>query len=79
MRYLYSIIHFNLIGVCFFIAESISNVAGLGFYYDEEDKPKWDLVKTIDVLKFEAGVNCKEQSNAWNVCTQKWLRRYRDS
>ena len=58
------------------LAESISNSAGLGFNgYDEQGLPRWDLVKAIDIKGFEMGVNCKEQTNAWNINTQKWLKR----
>ena len=63
----------------FHTVESINNNAGLGFDgYDDAGNPKWDLVVGVSVKGFEAGVNCKEQSNSWNICTAKWLRRYVD-
>ena len=31
---------------------------------------------TVDVIGFELGVNCRQQANAWNIGTQKWLRRF---
>ena len=37
-----------------FFSWSISNAGGLGFSgYDEHGHAKWDLVRCVDVLKFE--------------------------
>lgn len=61
----------------YFLVESISNAGGLGFSgYDEHGHAKWDLVRCVDVLKFEFGKNIREQTLAWNIFTQTWLKRY---
>jgi lysophospholipid acyltransferase 1/2 len=58
------------------IVESISNAGGLGFNgYDEDKNAKWDLVQNVDVYKFELGTNIREQTLAWNITTQTWLKR----
>jgi hypothetical protein len=62
------------------IVESISNAGGLGFNgYDEDKNAKWDLVQNVDVYKFELGTNIREQTLAWNITTQTWLKRLTNS
>ncbi|XP_019856612.1 PREDICTED: lysophospholipid acyltransferase 2-like isoform X2 [Amphimedon queenslandica] len=58
------------------LVESISNTGGLGFSgYSKDGVAKWDLVRCVDVLKFEFGKNIREQTLAWNIFTQTWLKR----
>ena len=59
------------------IADSINNLAGLGFNgYDEFGRPRWDLVTNIYPMDIEFALNMREVATRWNAQSSNWLRRY---
>ena len=59
------------------LADSINNLAGLGFNgRDELGYAKWDLVTVIYPTVVETSVNLRMLINNFNICTMLWLRRY---
>ena len=59
------------------IADSINNLAGLGFNgYDAFGRPRWDLVSNIFPLEIEFALNMRDIATRWNAQSSNWLRRY---
>lgn len=62
--------------VAWHLGEVISNASGLGFSgYDQNGKPKWDLLSNMDIWSFETCTSMRDAILAWNKTTQVWLRR----
>ncbi|CAD5229163.1 unnamed protein product [Bursaphelenchus okinawaensis] len=58
------------------VADGIANLSGFGFNgYDEDHRPKWDLISNVHIMKFELAFNFKESLDNWNITTMYWLRR----
>ena len=58
------------------IADSINNLAGLGFNgYDVFGRPRWDLVSNIFPLEIEFALNMRDVVIRWNAQSSNWLRR----
>jgi lysophospholipid acyltransferase 1/2 len=59
------------------IADSINNLAGLGFNgYDGFGRPRWDLVTNIYPMDIEFALNMRKVATRWNAQSSNWLRRY---
>ena len=59
-----------------YMADSLSNLCGLGFSgYDERGQPKWDLVTIVAMRGVELPPNPRSVSISWNITSAKWLRR----
>ena len=60
----------------FYLNDSISNAAGLGFEgYDEQNRPKWGLASNVDALGVELSMTARSSLNSWNKTTSRWIRR----
>ncbi|CAD5234615.1 unnamed protein product [Bursaphelenchus xylophilus] len=58
------------------IADGIANLSGFGFNgYDENHRPRWDLISNVNWLKVELAFNFKDTLDNWNITTMYWLRR----
>ncbi|XP_064382585.1 lysophospholipid acyltransferase 6-like [Halichondria panicea] len=59
-----------------YMADSLSNLCGLGFSgYDERGQPKWDLVTIVAMRGVELPPNPRSISISWNITSGMWLRR----
>lgn len=43
---------------------------------DKNGKHLWDKIESIDFMKFEFSGDIRVKVTHWNMCTQRWLRRY---
>ena len=60
----------------FFLNDSISNAAGLGFEgYDNQNRPKWGLASNVDVMGLEFSISLRNFLNSWNITSSLWIRR----
>jgi len=61
----------------FMVAEGAAIISGLGYNgNDAEGKAKWNAACGIDVWSFETANSYSMASNAWNMQTSVWLKRY---
>ncbi|KAI6191521.1 hypothetical protein M3Y97_00237200 [Aphelenchoides bicaudatus] len=57
-------------------ADAVSNLSGFGFNgYDENHKPKWNLISNVNAWNVETSFSFKETLDNWNCTTMHWLRR----
>ncbi|XP_077978754.1 lysophospholipid acyltransferase 6-like [Glandiceps talaboti] len=57
------------------MTDLVCNASGFGFNgYDENGKPKWDLVIQIHVLKFLTSIDINDTLASWNVTAVRWLK-----
>lgn len=62
--------------VAWHLGEAVSNATGFGFNgYDQNGKPKWDLISNMELWRFETCSSLRDAILAWNKTTQNWLRR----
>uniref|UniRef100_H3CW63 Membrane bound O-acyltransferase domain containing 1 n=1 Tax=Tetraodon nigroviridis TaxID=99883 RepID=H3CW63_TETNG len=56
-------------------SEAIHNAAGYGFSgMDEKGKPRWDLIRNLDILGVETATSFKTFIDNWNIQTAVWLK-----
>ncbi|XP_077979182.1 lysophospholipid acyltransferase 6-like [Glandiceps talaboti] len=59
----------------FISAEVVCNASGFGFNgYDENGKPKWDLLTPIHFRKFMMSTDINDNIASWNITTVRWLK-----
>eukprot|EP01117_Protostelium_nocturnum_P011761 TRINITY_DN4288_c0_g1_i1.p1 TRINITY_DN4288_c0_g1~~TRINITY_DN4288_c0_g1_i1.p1 ORF type:complete len:482 (-),score=156.76 TRINITY_DN4288_c0_g1_i1:22-1467(-) len=58
-------------------SEAACTVSGLAYSgNDSNGRPTWNRAQTVKILRFELAQNLRDNTESWNIRTDKWLKHY---